>query len=219
MASRLTKGTKGYEEILDAAALSFQTRGYDGASIDAVARSMNSTKGRVYHYFPSKVDLFNAVRERAMDLAFDALRGGYESDGTPLERLTIMAHEYVRVMMRHQPYMQVLVDGLQRRRHRALTEEQRGEIKRHLSARKRLEQQFREVVLAAQDAGEIQIALHSVTLQTFLMALGGPVLWYSPRPDETPEDRKAIAEDIVKFGLRGLGVADDKIESLRKSDD
>ncbi|MGE3075506.1 MAG: TetR/AcrR family transcriptional regulator [Dehalococcoidia bacterium] len=55
--------------LLRAAAIAFADRGYDGASIDAIAASVGLSKGAVYAHFPSKLDLYldvlNALLEQA----------------------------------------------------------------------------------------------------------------------------------------------------------
>jgi len=47
--------------LLKAAAAAFASRGYDGASIDAIAASVHLSKGAVYANFPTKLDLYLAV--------------------------------------------------------------------------------------------------------------------------------------------------------------
>ena len=47
--------------LLRAAASTFAERGYDGASIDAIAASVGLSKGAVYAHFPSKLDLYLEV--------------------------------------------------------------------------------------------------------------------------------------------------------------
>ena len=42
--------TPARREILDAAAECFMEQGFHATSIDAVARRMGATKGRVYHH-------------------------------------------------------------------------------------------------------------------------------------------------------------------------
>lgn len=42
------------EALLDAAIEEFVMKGYDGASIDAIAKRAGVSKGGVYHHFPSK---------------------------------------------------------------------------------------------------------------------------------------------------------------------
>ena len=48
-------------DILQTAAECFTERGYAETSIDDVARRLGCTKGRIYHFFASKVDLFCSV--------------------------------------------------------------------------------------------------------------------------------------------------------------
>jgi AcrR family transcriptional regulator len=54
-------------EILDAARRVFATRGYDGASLRAIAREASVDPALVHHYFDGKASLFVA----AMSLPFD----------------------------------------------------------------------------------------------------------------------------------------------------
>ena len=197
-----------YEELLQAAAECFQKQGFAATSIDTVARHLGSTKGRVYHYFPSKIDLFNAVRERAMELAHDGIRPGYEAEASAIERLTRMAFGQSMAMMQHHSYMQVLLDGLQMQRFGATTEFQRQAMERHLRDRNAVEGMFREVMTAASEDGSIVIGSPSITLQSFLVALNGPVFWYRPREDDNTEKHEAIANEVVRFAMLGLGVSE-----------
>jgi TetR/AcrR family transcriptional regulator len=66
MKYKVTKGTRGQPEqsrkaILDAASVEFATAGYDGARIDAIARSAKVNKALLYYYFHDKEALYGAV--------------------------------------------------------------------------------------------------------------------------------------------------------------
>ncbi|WP_164658955.1 TetR/AcrR family transcriptional regulator [Tropicibacter sp. Alg240-R139] len=201
-----------YEELLRAAAECFQSRGFAATSIDTVARHLGATKGRVYHYFPSKMDLFNAVRERAMDLVFAASDDGYAMQGSPAERLYEMSAGHVRSMIDDLPYMHVLVDGLQMLRYSTTTQFQREAMEAHLARRDVYEQRFREVVVEGVADGQLHVGPQlSVTIQSFMGTLNGPVFWYRPRGDDTSESRQAIVDDVVRFALSGLGLNEESI--------
>jgi AcrR family transcriptional regulator len=60
-------GTK--ERILKAALEEFSARGYNGVSVDAIARSAAANKAMIYYHFPGKEALFDAVFERELDSA------------------------------------------------------------------------------------------------------------------------------------------------------
>jgi AcrR family transcriptional regulator len=69
--------------LLRAAATAFATRGYDGASIDAIAASVGLSKGAVYAHFPSKLDLYLEVlnllleqSEHRLERVSEAVRAG-----------------------------------------------------------------------------------------------------------------------------------------------
>ncbi len=51
-------GQDGRKAILDAAAAAFARRGYLATSIDAIADELGATKGRVYHYYRGKAEVF-----------------------------------------------------------------------------------------------------------------------------------------------------------------
>ncbi|MGB4861391.1 MAG: helix-turn-helix domain-containing protein [Tepidiformaceae bacterium] len=55
--------------LVRAAGMAFAERGYDGASVDAIAASVGLSKGAVYAHFPSKLDLHLAVLDVLVEQA------------------------------------------------------------------------------------------------------------------------------------------------------
>lgn len=55
--------------LLRSAAAAFAARGYDGASIDAIASSVGLSKGAVYAHFPNKLELYLGVLQAVMEQA------------------------------------------------------------------------------------------------------------------------------------------------------
>src|SRR3954447_20353749 len=56
-------------QLLELAQAAFAARSYDEVSIDDVARAAGVSKGLLYHYFPTKRDLYIAgLREAARQL-------------------------------------------------------------------------------------------------------------------------------------------------------
>lgn len=53
------------EHVLDAALVQFAARGYR-VSLDEIAKAVGATRTVVYHYFPTKKDLYLAVQEREL---------------------------------------------------------------------------------------------------------------------------------------------------------
>ena len=56
------------EEVLAVASECFLNKGYDGTSINVMAREAGISKESIYRYFGSKEDLFFAVVERELDI-------------------------------------------------------------------------------------------------------------------------------------------------------
>ncbi|MDP2518317.1 TetR/AcrR family transcriptional regulator [Shimia thalassica] len=195
-----------YEEILSAAAECFRQQGFAATSIDTVARYLGSTKGRIYHYFPSKMDLFNVVRDRGMELAFEGVMPGYETKGDPVERLALMAHGHVLTMIQCHAFMQVLLDGLRMRRYGATTDFQRQALERHLEQRNEFERMFRDVIQEGIEAGQFREGAVSFVVQSFLVTVNGPVFWYVEREGDDLTKFQRIADEVVGFAMGGLGV-------------
>jgi TetR/AcrR family transcriptional regulator len=73
------------DRILDAALISFGTRGYEATSLDALAGSLEITKQSILYWFPSKEAVLEAVIGRsalelagAMQTALDGAGGGWD---------------------------------------------------------------------------------------------------------------------------------------------
>jgi AcrR family transcriptional regulator len=60
---RTARGTRSRERILDAAMAAFGQRGYEGASMAAIARDAGIPKSVIYDHFPSKAELHKALME------------------------------------------------------------------------------------------------------------------------------------------------------------
>ncbi|MGI9605988.1 MAG: TetR/AcrR family transcriptional regulator [Acidimicrobiales bacterium] len=61
------------QRILDTALDHFGTRGYDGTSLDALARELDIRKQSILYYYPSKAELFAAVVDEAANTFIDEL--------------------------------------------------------------------------------------------------------------------------------------------------
>ena len=74
------------ERILDEARRAFTTRGYDNTTNREIAQGAGITAAAIYHYFPSKVDLYVAVFVSVQAKVFDAFDAAVASRRTFLEK-------------------------------------------------------------------------------------------------------------------------------------
>ncbi|MBC2867066.1 TetR/AcrR family transcriptional regulator [Streptomyces mexicanus] len=79
------------EKVLDAAAEEFAVRGYDKATLDAVARRTGMTKGALYGHFSSKADLAAALLVRCQEVWRELVPAGGEQGVTARTALESLA--------------------------------------------------------------------------------------------------------------------------------
>jgi len=68
------------EKLLDIAAEVFLENGFDGASVDEIARRANASKQTLYSRYPTKAELFSAVMKRRSEAGFAILSDIGHSD-------------------------------------------------------------------------------------------------------------------------------------------
>jgi AcrR family transcriptional regulator len=95
-------------DILRAAAVCFMERGYNAASIDDVARRLGATKGRIYHHFPSKADLFAEVYRTGMEMNYAAIQPLRALPLPTVEKWRRMARAHVYQMIRTRPFQRAV---------------------------------------------------------------------------------------------------------------
>src|SRR5690349_2695028 len=89
------------DDILDAAAQVFRQKGFHGASMSAIADSVNLQKASLYHHVSSKQEILLALLDRALGMLIEYI-GEISSQPLP-------ADEKLRQMIRG--YLQALADN------------------------------------------------------------------------------------------------------------
>lgn len=97
------------EEILDAAARFFASRGYSEANIQELADMLQVGKGTIYRYFPSKESLFLAAVDRMMRKLTEAIDAGIEATEDPVEQLAGAIRAYLRFFAEHPEAPELLI--------------------------------------------------------------------------------------------------------------
>lgn len=196
-------------DILATAATCFMERGYTETSIDDVARRLGATKGRVYHHFASKADLFAAIFRAGMDMDYAAIEPHRHKQGLAVVRLRAMATAHARQIIVSRPHQRVVWQGVQLLLRGATTPELRAELLRLNDYRDAYEQLFRDVVAEAGRDGSLQFANLNLSVALMFVTLNSPIFWYTPRPGETEKDIERLVQQIVAFAMRGLGAKEE----------
>lgn len=196
--------TPARREILDAAAECFMEQGFHATSIDVVARRMGATKGRVYHHYQSKVDLFFDVHRLGMDLLFAAVEPACAAAGRPIEVLEAMMKAHALALFEHHAYESVVVQGVQLHRFGALTPRQRAELDALVASRDRFEGLFKQQARAALEAKQLGDLDVSIAVKTLLGGLQWSLIWYRPEKNDSQANRERLAAAMVKTLMAGL---------------
>lgn len=97
-------------QLLELAKRAFSDRAYDDVSIDDLARDANISKGLLYHYFPTKRDLYVAGLREIADELVDAITRIPE-DLAPIDRVKTGVGAYLDHVARHSRAFVALMRG------------------------------------------------------------------------------------------------------------
>src|SRR5271166_1078372 len=98
-------------EILDAAFLEFSTRGYAGASMEAIARRARASKEPLYAWFENKETLLNTLFASRLDGMASRVVAAAEKDPSPSNVLPIIAEDTLRFMLAMAPLSDAMGPG------------------------------------------------------------------------------------------------------------
>jgi TetR/AcrR family transcriptional regulator len=197
------------EELLVVALKAFADKGFNGTSINALARSAGISIGSLYSYFPTKSDLFLTIVTSGQSLLEGAL-SDINPDESIFVNLRIMlerAHDYA---LSHPEYNQIYIDAM-------------THGLRHLSARlsKNLENAairlYQDMLLAAMKRGEVRSDLdiaaaafcidNIFTLYQFSFAsdyFNDRLHLFLGLPDDADIDNEKLMAGILDFVFQAL---------------
>ena len=198
------------DEILNAAAELFMAYGYTATSIDAVAERLGATKGRIYHHWRSKADLYFDVQVAAMTRVTEAVEPIARQPGPAADRLAAMALCHARILLNELPMQKVAVQGLERH----LLGSGSGNSGGQAPASKRLravvqlrddyERMFAEVIDDGIREGVFIDLPPRLATKPFFGVLNWATVWYSPRRLQSAEAIDELALTLADYAMRGI---------------
>lgn len=201
---RMTAYDTPKSELLSKAAECFMEKGFHATSIDDVARRLGATKGRVYHHYASKTDLFFDIHREGMRILFEAVEAARESPGTAMEVLAAMLKAHALAMFEHHAFESVVAQGVQLHRFGATTPAQRQILDELIASRDRFEALFKEQATRAKKEGSFGNLDTSVAVKTMLGGLQWSLIWYRPEVDSSLRARERLADKMVQTLVDGL---------------
>lgn len=193
----------GRKAILDAAATAFARKGYLATSIDAIADELGATKGRVYHYYRGKAEIFLDVVVTGMYDLIDDLTPLSQAQGrTPQERMYDMAHMHATLMMLRNHPQRVSVQAVEMRTSPEIAVH-REALTEVFELRRRYERIFIDVVEEGIAAGEFRQLDSNLAVKSALGSLNWIPIWYTPERGNE-DDVAKVADAFAQFIVNGL---------------
>lgn len=182
------------DALLDVAVRVFLERGYDGSSLDQVARAAGITKASIYYHVRSKEELLLRGVGRSFDALYAVLGEPGAKSGSALERLTYVIRRAAEVITGMLPESALLL------RVRGNTHAEQ----RILERRRELDHMVAEVFVNAQNEGAIRADIDPRLATRLVFGMLNSITeWYRPGGAMSVA---AIADSAVKIALQGLAV-------------
>ncbi|MDQ3476335.1 MAG: TetR/AcrR family transcriptional regulator [Actinomycetota bacterium] len=179
------------ESLLTVAVGVFNTRGYDGTTMEHLSAAAGIGKSSIYHHVAGKEDLLQRALERALNALFGIL-DHVDPHATPLDQLASVVRRSVETLMRELPYVTLLL------RVRGNSRVEREALQR----RREFDGRVVELVGRALSDGSVTRGLDpSLTTRLIFGMVNSVTEWYRP---ERGADAPDIPEAVVAFVMHGL---------------
>lgn len=193
MTAPARRGRPGYslESLLDVAVQRFNESGYDGTSMEDLARSLGITKSAIYHHVSGKEELLRLGVNRALDGLFDVVERLDAVDGSALDRLEYLVRSSVEVLIERLPYVTLLL------RVRGNTKIERAALAR----RREFDRVVTDLVTAAIEEGDLRPDVDPATTARLLFGMVNSITeWYRPR------NGTDLSAAVVRVAFEGLKI-------------
>ncbi|MGZ0192655.1 MAG: TetR/AcrR family transcriptional regulator [Acidimicrobiales bacterium] len=123
-----------WNDVVEAAAVVFNERGYHATRLEDIAEALGMQKGSLYNYIDSKEALLLAVVTPPATQLLDSLSTLAESDLPASEKIRLVARGHARILEEYLPYVAVYVHEIAGQSHSEKWREMDRSYVRHLSA-------------------------------------------------------------------------------------
>jgi AcrR family transcriptional regulator len=180
------------ESLLAVAVDVFNVRGYDGTSMEDLAKAAGITKSSIYHHVSGKEELLRLAVTRALDGLFGVLAEPGATEGAAVDRFAYVIRRTCLELVDKLPYVTLLL------RVRGNTQTERAALDR----RREFDHRVAELAAAAVAAGDLRADLEPRLTSRLVFGLVNSVVeWYRPEGAETGE---AVADAVASLVLSGL---------------
>ena len=167
------------ETLLSVAVEVFNVRGYDGTSMEDLAKAAGISKSSIYHHVSGKEELLRLAVTRALDGLFAVLDEPALADAGAAKQLAYVLDRTCLELVRNLPYVTLLL------RVRGNSEAERAALAR----RREFDHRVAELVRAAVEEGDLRPELDPRLTSRLIFGLVNSVSeWYRPEGDAAAAD-------------------------------
>lgn len=184
-------------EILDVAARLFAERGFNGTSMDDIAKELGMLKGSLYYWIQSKEALLDDVLKRNPILEEIAVCEKIINRKIPAsERLRLMIHVHIDAWIRYPHNFRVFLD------YSPLSPSLSSTL---VAQRGSLEDLFKRIIREGAALGEFQVEETdlSIIVNSIFGVLNWFPRWYRPNGPASPEYISDVMTNLLLGGLSG----------------
>lgn len=191
---RPRRGRPGYDldSLLSVAARVFNERGYDGTSMEDLAKRLGITKSAIYHHVPGKSELLRLSVDRALDALFAVTAEPAARTGPAVDRLEHVVRRSAQVLVAELPFVTLLL------RVRGNTPTER----RALARRREFDRIVTDLVERAEAEGGIRADVDPALTSRLLFGMVNSITeWYRPGRGRNGDD---LADALARIAFDGL---------------
>ncbi|MCX4966047.1 TetR/AcrR family transcriptional regulator [Streptomyces sp. NBC_00654] len=186
------------ETLLAVSVEVFNERGYDGTTMDDVARAAGISKSSLYHHVRGKEELLERAVRRALEELFRVFDDAEAQRGPAVLRLEYVAHRVVRMLVAELPYVTLLL------RLRGNTGAERAALAR----RREFDRRVTGLVERAVADGDLSDAVEPRLATRLLFGMINSVVdWYRPHiaaAGPAAVTGRELADAVVRLAFQGL---------------
>jgi len=184
--------------LLAVAVRVFNERGYDGTSMEDLAKATGLSKSSIYHHFEGKEELLRLALQRALSPLFAVIEEPGATQGRAIERLEYVVRREVAVLVDELPYVTLLL------RVRGNTETERWA----LTQRRAFDRFVADLVAQVVAEGDVRADLEPGVVARLLFGMINSLAeWYRPRQPRgrhRPATPPELADAVVRLAFDGV---------------
>jgi len=181
------------DDILDAAAQVFRQKGFNGASMQDIAETVNLQKASLYHHVSSKQEILLALLDRALGMLTEHIAGIAAQDLPADQKLRQMIRAYLVALSDNSDLSSVLLFE-----HRSLDKKSHA---RHVPQRDKFEALWRDAINEGVRTKVFDCADTGVAVRALMGVMNWTLTWYRPDGGKPIE---VIADEYADLMFNGL---------------